>query len=137
MDGERGDDDVLFAHIGLGDEHTLFFPHDAPRDLQRAVEEGVIDAAAVRFDVEPREGAVRKGGVFFELEGGRVGVRGDDLEGAFGAFPDAEGDERAAAPRDKILLAAAKIPFLALRKGAKTVRREKGGGVLNGLKGGV
>ena len=106
MDGERGDDDVLFAHIGLGDEYALLFAHDAPRDLQGAVEKGVTDAAAVRFDVEPREGAVRKGGVFFELEGGRVGVRGDDLEGAFGAFPDAEGDERAAAPRDKILLAA-------------------------------
>lgn len=63
----------------------------------RGGRKGVTDAAAVGFDVEPREGAVRKGGVFFELEGGRVGVRGDDLEGAFGAFPDDKCDERAAA----------------------------------------
>ena len=136
VDGEGGDDDVLAAFKEFGNEPAFLLAHDAAGDGQRAVEKGIEDAPAVGFDVQPREGAVRKGGVFLELEGGGVGVRGDDPKGAFGRLiSDAEGDERAVIALHIVRFAALRVPFLVLGKGGKAVCGEHGGGVMHGMKG--
>ena len=132
VNGERGERNEKIARERKGAERAVFLAHDAPRKAERAVEKGMPDAAAVRFGVEPRAVTVRKGGVLFEFQTGRIEVARRNLESLF-RVSAYERDDRAAAAHDEVFALRLQVPRRAFVKLAESVRLQQRARVFRGL----
>ena len=110
--------------------------HRAARHGQRAVEPTAHDHAAVAFGIQA-DILVAHGqlGVLLDLEGGRIGMTGDQLKGLRLPLGQGEGDHAGAVARHIIAPAGPQMPPLSLLQGLKArkgtangLRRVKAGG---------
>ena len=131
VNGHTGDHQqvAVDVHQRLAEDAVLL-GEQPPGHRQRPVEPAGHAEAAVDLRVQPQIAAVPQGGIFLQLEAGRVPVRRRQTEALRGALRHAEGDQGRAAPRHVIFPAGAQLPALSLVQRGISGRRQQlcGGG---------
>ena len=131
MNGHAGDHQqvAVDVHQRLAEDAVLL-GEQPPGHRQRPVEPAGHAQAAVDLCVQPQIAAVPQGGIFLQLEAGRVPVRRRQTEARRGALRYPEGDQGRAAPRHVIFPAGAQLPAPPLVQRGISGRRQQlcGGG---------
>ena len=111
--------------------------HQAPGELQFAVQPGVEQGTAVDLDAGLQPPELARGGFGLELERRRIGVRTQDVEpgGGTGRPRRHPGDDRAVADDVGLPCAAAggRVPGLELVKGGESCLVKPAGGLVDGM----